>query len=158
MQNADNNQPRADEAPAPPKLVSALKRVRPAPPFIPPTLDEAILRVAQRHLRQPEPARLNWLRLMPWLAGATAIVLLAVFPPALKRMASSPVPGSRPVREDLNHDGRVDILDAFALARQLKARRTPSLQLDINGDGVVDERDVAAIASRAVRLEKPRDS
>ena len=29
-----------------------------------------------------------------------------------------------------------------------------NLQLDVNGDGVVDERDVAAIAARAVKLEQ----
>ena len=57
-------------------------------------------------------------------------------------------------REDVNHDGRVDILDAFALARQLKAGAARATRFDINGDGVVDERDVASIAARAVRLEK----
>jgi hypothetical protein len=48
----------------------------------------------------------------------------------------------------------VDILDAFALARQLKQRGTKNLQLDANGDGVVDDRDVSALAARAVRLER----
>jgi hypothetical protein len=48
----------------------------------------------------------------------------------------------------------VDILDAFALARQLKQGGSGNLQLDVNGDGVVDERDVAALAARAVKLER----
>jgi hypothetical protein len=58
-------------------------------------------------------------------------------------------------REDLNHDGRVDILDAFDLARTLKTR--PGLTspvMDVNGDGVVDERDVTSLAARAVQLPK----
>ena len=55
---------------------------------------------------------------------------------------------------DLNHDGQVDILDAFALARQLKESAQSNLQLDMNGDGVVDERDVATLAARAVSLGK----
>jgi hypothetical protein len=57
-------------------------------------------------------------------------------------------------REDLNRDGRVDILDAFALSRQLRDGKASSTGLDLNGDGVVDERDAEVIAARAVRLEK----
>jgi hypothetical protein len=48
----------------------------------------------------------------------------------------------------------VDILDAFALARQLKSGLVPGPGQDINGDGVVDERDVETIAAQAVRLQK----
>jgi len=47
----------------------------------------------------------------------------------------------------------VDMLDAFALARELQQGRTPRPQLDLNGDGVVDERDVEVLAARAVTLE-----
>jgi hypothetical protein len=56
--------------------------------------------------------------------------------------------------EDLNHDGRVDILDAFQLARQLQTGQKPAAGLDLNGDGVVDWRDVEVLATRAVHLEK----
>jgi Dockerin type I domain len=55
--------------------------------------------------------------------------------------------------EDLNGDGVVDVLDAFALARELQQGQTPRPQLDLNGDGVVDERDVQILAARAVSLE-----
>ena len=57
-------------------------------------------------------------------------------------------------KEDINHDGYVDILDAFAVARQLKGESRPDTHLDVNGDGVVDERDVQVIATRAVELPK----
>ena len=46
------------------------------------------------------------------------------------------------------------VLDAFALARELKSKPHPNPQLDINGDGVVDEQDVATLAARAVSLGK----
>jgi hypothetical protein len=83
----------------------------------------------------------------------TALVLfLAILPQLLRK--SGPTPAARYSRGDVNHDGQVDILDAFALARELKAGAHPSRQLDINGDGVVDERDVATLAARAVSLEK----
>jgi hypothetical protein len=54
-------------------------------------------------------------------------------------------------REDVTGDGRVDILDAFALARRIE--RADVRQPDLNSDGRVDQRDVEALAARAVRLE-----
>jgi len=57
-------------------------------------------------------------------------------------------------REDLNRDGKIDILDSFALARELKNGDSLPAYLDVNGDGVVNEQDVNAIASRAVALRK----
>lgn len=57
-------------------------------------------------------------------------------------------------REDLNRDGKVDILDSFTLAKEIKNGGSLPASLDVNGDGVVDERDVNAIASRAVALGK----
>jgi hypothetical protein len=86
--------------------------------------------------------------------AAAAILLLAAIPQFFRRPALGPSRDSAYARGDLNHDGRVDILDAFALARQLKQGGTRNLQLDINGDDVVDERDVAALAARAVKLER----
>jgi hypothetical protein len=97
----------------------------------------------------------GWIRFLPWVAGAAAaLLLLAAIPQFLKRPAPGPGRDSAFARGDLNHDGRVDILDAFALARQLQSGGTRNLQLDVNGDGVVDERDVAALAARAVKLEQ----
>ena len=151
----DNNQPYPDEAlEAPPKLVSVLKRLPHEPIFIPPTADEAILRAARKHLSPPIQSRPQWFRFMPWVATAAAIVLLAAIPQFFKQPTSKPAPDAVFARGDLNHDGRVDILDAFALARQIKQGSPRNLQLDVNGDGVVDERDVATIAARAVKLEQ----
>jgi hypothetical protein len=107
---------------------------------------------ALRRHGQDAPA---WFRFMPWVAAAAAaILLLAAIPQFFKQPAPGPARGSAFVRGDLNHDGRVDILDAFALARRLKEGETRNPQLDVNGDGVVDERDVAALAARAVKLEQ----
>jgi hypothetical protein len=155
MQMPDNNQHYGDEAlDAPPKLVAALKRLPQEAVFIPPTADEAVLRAARRHLEEPRQVRLGWFRFMPWLAAAAAIVLLVALPQFFKQPTPGPSRDSALARGDLNHDGRVDILDACALARQLKQGGSKSLQLDLNGDGVVDERDVATLAARAVKLER----
>jgi len=107
---------------------------------------------ALRRHGQDAPA---WFRFMPWAAAAAAtILLLATILQFFKQPVSGPARDSAFARGDLNHDGRVDILDAFALARQLKQGETRNLQLDVNGDGVVDERDVATLAARAVKLEQ----
>src|SRR6185369_1280179 len=55
-------------------------------------------------------------------------------------------------REDINRDGRVDVLDAFALARRIETGGTLDPRWDINGDGRVDRADVNVIAARAVNL------
>ena len=150
MQVPEDDRDGAKEAlEAPPKLVDALKRSRTAPIFIPPTVDKAILHAARRHLSQPKPARFKWSLLLRWGAAVAALVaLLAIVPMALRKGSSSLV------RSDLNREGHVDILDAFALARELKTGGHPSPQSDINRDGVVDDRDVAALAAKAVSLGK----
>jgi hypothetical protein len=155
MQMRDDNQQHPDEGlEAPPRLVAALKRLPQEPVFIPPTADEAILRAAQRHLTPPRETRFGWFRFLPWVSAAAAILLLVAVPQFFKRPALRPARDSVFAQGDLNRDGREDILDAFALARQLKQGATGNLQLDVNGDGVVDERDVAALAARAVKLER----
>ena len=139
---------------APLRLLTALRKLQPEPIFIPPTLNEAVLRAARRHLQRPEKTRFGRFRLIPW-AAAVAMLALALF---LAQLFTKPASKTSRIpafaREDVNRDGRVDILDALALARQLKAGSTAGLQLDVNGDGVVDDRDVATIASQAVKLEK----
>jgi hypothetical protein len=156
MQMPDKHNNQQDEAlEAPPRLISALKGLPIQPVFVPPTADEAILRAAREHLVPPQEPRLRRIFIMPWLATAAALILMLALIPRFVR-SPAPVPNgvSSFAREDINHDGKVDILDAFALARQLKAGSNPSPQLDVNGDGVVDERDVDSIAAQAVSLGK----
>jgi hypothetical protein len=54
---------------------------------------------------------------------------------------------------DVDGNGRVDILDAFLLAKKADAHARPAAKWeDVNGDGVLDRRDVDAVAETAVRL------
>jgi len=48
----------------------------------------------------------------------------------------------------------VNILDAFALALATEAEQPSDTASDVNQDGRVDHRDVAALAARAVALEE----
>ncbi len=60
------------------------------------------------------------------------------------------------VAGDVNGDGRVDIVDALSLARKLQSGQTPPPRLDLNRDGVIDQRDVDLIAQQAVTPEGSR--
>jgi hypothetical protein len=80
-----------------------------------------------------------------WLAAAAALVI-GLF--LLRPWERS---GHEELRADLDHSGQVDVLDAFLLARKLAAGTTGP-EFDLNGDGVVDQRDVDLAANQAVRL------
>lgn len=151
MDTKPHDQPEADdETEASPKLVAALKRITLQPLFVPPSVDASVLKAARQHLARRERRRGRGLN--PWLlwpAFASACVVLALLAHTLTKPDRADF-----AREDLNRDGRVDILDAFHLARELQASPPPSTTLDLNGDGVVDRRDAEIIAALAVKLEK----
>lgn len=156
MHYSDPNTRRdGEEVEAPPKLVAALREPPARRVFVPPAVDSFILNAARRHLAQPERKKFQFFR--PWIAwpalatACLAIVGLVVFTVFTTRRPSSLQTFAR---EDINHDGRVDILDAFQLARSLQSETKPAAASDVNHDGVVDWRDTEFIAGRAVKLGK----
>ena len=152
MQTVNHNDGHDDEVlQAPQELIAAFSQLPPERIFVPRAIDEAVLREAGRKLAKPQSPKFPWRRFIPRFAMAASLVALLAYG-FIRHSSRSLAPVS--AREDLNHDGRVDILDAFALARQLKAGPVPGPGRDINGDGVVDERDVETIAAQAVRLGK----
>lgn len=109
------------------------------PPIrVPPAVDAAVLANIAR-----QSARIRRMRvLLRWgggAAAAAAVLLVSV------HLWTSRPPAYHP-------GARVTILDAFTLARQLKAGEKIDPSWDVNHDGVVDQRDVDALASRAVSL------
>lgn len=173
----DKNRYRGDEdLEAPDKLVEALARLPKGRVSVPRRVDEAILREAREHLRSVgqgheakrpawpwaemmrvmgdflQPNGPRWRPVALWSAMAASFVLVAWF--TYNSTHSASLHARAQSVEDVNHDGKVDILDAFCLARQLERGGRPSRKLDLNGDGVVDERDVAIIAAHAVSLER----
>jgi hypothetical protein len=132
------------------RLADALRAQRRASVFIPPAVDASVLARARPHLARIRPQR-SLRRRTQWLALAACVAVFAVIAQMLFHRTE---PSSTFAREDLNHDGRVDILDAFQLAREIKRGQPLVKTGDFNGDGKVDSADVEILAKRAVKLEK----
>ena len=130
------------------RLGRALDGLRKTSVFIPAAVDEAVLAKARPRLAKIRTERSRWQRTQ-WLALAACVVIAAV-------VAQTVLNGHKSKHfapEDLNHDRRVDILDAFQLAREIRDGKAPTGD-DFNGDGKVDAADVDLLAKRAVSLEK----
>lgn len=145
-------------------------------PAVSASVDEEILRLAKSHLPQKESGGsvgrwnvLFWVRAAAAssmvAAGLGSVMVLNQY--ALQEDGSavadrSGAPGMRApdlvVRneprsaEDFDRSGRVDILDAFAVARMIRDGRNLDLRSDVNSDGRVDLEDVDLIANKAVAL------
>ena len=143
-----NQHPEEESLQAPEKLVEAMNLLQKGRIFVPPTVDQSVLRGAREHLRRLEGSQSGW---KPWLSWAAmaACLALAVW---LGEGFSNPTRARPFAREDINRDGRVDVLDAFALARRIDTGGPLDPHWDINGDGRVDRADVNAIAACAVSL------
>jgi hypothetical protein len=170
MNNRDDQN---QDSAMPERLRAALLRLNGSEVAVPSQIDEGILHTARQHLDQvareattalPRPQSVSepssWTafwdgvsglfaarRRVMWGGAAVMIVAVGV----LVWLGGHPRLTARP--EDLNGDGVVDMLDAFALARELQLTPASHPQLDLNGDGVVDEGDVRILAAQAVRLE-----
>ena len=154
----DSEKPMQDEPQldAPKALRDDLGALFAPGPAVPEEVDEAVRAMARRRLSPERPARpvVRWL----WSAAAAAAVLLIVFwprpisyherPPAPTKAIVVARPG------DVDGSGRVDVLDAFALARHIERREALRPEWDINRDDRVDEDDVDAIAMNAVSLSQ----
>jgi hypothetical protein len=130
---------------------------------VPPEVDRAVIDRVQRHFvrRWPKQA-VRWAGTAAAVAAAVIIVFVLQSPrkPALKtmgfekaarRMAADRLVGPSP---DIDGSGRVDILDAFRLARHIKSTERLEGRWDFNGDGLVNREDVDVVAFAAVRLHK----
>ncbi len=106
-------------------------------------------------IRAMIPARPARARVLLWLApavAAAAVAALVLWPRAesapARKVAVAPARAG-----DVNGDGRVDVRDAYALARALDRGGAQSqASWDVTGDGLVDRGDVDWIAMAAVSL------
>ncbi len=134
------------------------------PGVVPAGADKTILDQAHRQLAKPRHIviRLRW---AAGITAAAAVIVLGVIlfnPQSAIMSPPAPTGGRNPqslrpalaeARADIDHNGRVDILDAFRLARSIEARGPTDPRWDLNGDGRIDKDDVDLVASAAVRLD-----
>ena len=116
---------------------------------VPQEVDDRVLAIAHEQLaRRPLRGHFRaWRWALPGAAVGAGLAAAAAVAMLL---------WTGPVRGDIDRNGRVDILDAFALARKVEASSPADPDWDINRDGVVDAADVDAIAMKAVALtERP---
>ena len=166
--------PSSSDAPddLPPALLRDLADLY-AGPAVPREIDAQVRNDAVAHFartaRKSRPGRL-----LRWVGGgaaaAAAVVLaamllprsgsgpqpLAVMREAHRAAAPAASPMAPPVAsaQDIDRNGRVDILDAFTIARALQAQNGPPDAWDVTGDGKVDQADIDRVAGSAVRVTK----
>lgn len=120
---------------------------------IPPEVDRAILDRAGRKLIRPQ-RRHRIIRRIGIVAATAAVIILA-FSLDLSRKPRQGTPVTyfaETKSADIDRSGRVDILDAFKLARQIKSVADIDTSFDMNGDGLVNRDDVDIVAMAAVTL------
>lgn len=93
-------------------------------------------------LRRRRAAR-RWLA--PLAAAAAAVLALAVLWPTPRATRAYDV-------ADLDQSGRVDVWDAYLLARATERDEALPAALDLDGDGAVTRHDADALAQRAVEV------
>ncbi|KPK37680.1 MAG: hypothetical protein AMJ65_14055 [Phycisphaerae bacterium SG8_4] len=127
---------------------------------VPPEVDRAILERAGTHFAgrgfaKSGRRRFRWVSL--WKVAAAAAVVILAFS---LNLTNKPAPTvyyadlAKVGAVDFDRNGRVDILDAFKLARQIELASNAGTNLDINGDGLVNRGDVDVVALAAVSLDK----
>lgn len=141
-----------------PRLAADLVQLTSRPTPDTAEIDAIVADAARQALRATDERWFVGRRVAKWSAAAAAVLLIVAVVSIAQLVNKPPTPSSdQPgaiasgAAGDLDHNGRIDILDAFLLARSLEAGRT-MIAADVNGDGVVDHRDVDALAALAVAL------
>ena len=124
---------------------------------IPPEVNRAVLDKAYQHFTQKHWSHRILRHISIWrIAGAAAVIIFA-FSLNLTQKPGPTTSQSLLVEAravDIDRNGRVDILDAFKLARYVESAERTEKKWDINGDGLVNSNDVDLVASAVVRLDK----
>lgn len=138
-----------------PSLVEALGGLHRHAVDVPASLDESILRDARAGYRR---RRRFWLLAKAGIgaaATAAAVAIAVMVYTGRDRRAPAPLVVNQDLRaEDIDRNGRVDILDAFLLAKKVDAKSPAGQADDLNGDGRVDRGDVDLVAALAVAVGK----
>jgi hypothetical protein len=145
--NPDRQIPSDEDLQLPAQLRSDLQRLSARTISVPSNIDAAIL----------ADAKSGWLRRMRfrpvqrWMLAGGSIAAALLIAWGVTALVHRTPPQMAQVG-DVNHDGRVDILDALVVAQALKSGGKLDPAWDVNHDGVVDQKDVDWIAATAVNV------
>jgi hypothetical protein len=137
----------------PPALKTGLAGIFGATPAIPAALDQQILAAAREHSIRRNRMRWAIRYAIGSVAAAAAVVLIAI---KTTRHDQPVVQNSAPAvasAEDFNRDGKLDMLDAFLMARKVAANEALEKEWDFNRDGTIDSKDVDVVAFSAVKIK-----
>jgi hypothetical protein len=161
MSDKNEIQPAESQLEAPQGLTDDLRALYDSPGAIPFEIDRAVVDQARRHFDKNRFARHRQSRRVLRWAGAAAAVaaVLVVSFTIIQEKQPDEAPAFAMVQktalnEDLDRSGRIDILDAFYLARRIEAADELAPQWDFDGDGAIGQADVDILARAAVRLRK----
>ena len=119
---------------------------------IPHEVDMAILNKASQKLVRPR-RRIHVLRWIGPIAAAAAIIIfMSISNMQNQKTNVAPMESIAQASTDFDNNGKVDILDAFKLAKLIQSEKSVDNKWDLNGDGHVDDSDVDEIAIVAVSL------
>ncbi len=125
---------------------------------VPPEVDRTVIDRAQKHFAPLQSGKGRRLRVhWGWRIAAAAAVVIVAFSLDLTKQTGPTTDSLSLVKTqavDIDRNGRVDILDAFKLARHIESAGNTETKWDFNGDGLVDHSDVDMLAHAAVRLDK----
>lgn len=161
-----------DEPQLPPELVRDLRALYPYPATPPAEVEQAVRTEAREQIGNLRRHR----RWGFWSSIAACVGFVFIMQQVMRtstlpeiddreRLVQSPAPevagrgiAAMKIAEinpaDIDGNGRVDILDAYVMARSMANDSTsPNPAWDINADGTIDQRDIDAVAQSAVRLK-----
>jgi hypothetical protein len=158
MQEAMDNAPEQNldqwaEQGGPPQLKAGLTSVFGSAPSIGRAMDEQILNAARQQTIRRN--RMRWMiryAIGP-IAAAAAVILVAIKINHREQPIVNNPTASVATSEDVNRDGKLDILDAFLMARKVAANEPLTKDWDFNHDGTVDSKDVDVVAFAAVKIK-----
>ena len=122
---------------------------------VPPEVDRAIIDKAHQHFIPKHWRHRIFQHVSLWRIAAAAAVIIFAFSLNLTQKPGPTINSSFIVEAqavDIDRNGRVNILDAFKLARHIESANRTDKKWDINEDGVVNGKDVDLVASAAVSL------
>ena len=140
------------------KLSTDLKALFEPQVGISPEVDRAVMDRANKYFAALESGKVRRLRInWAWRIAAAAAVVIFAFSLDLTKQtgpATDSFSLTKTQAVDIDRNGRVDILDAFKLARHIESADRTETEWDFNGDGLIDRSDVDMVAYAAVRLDK----